>query len=341
MARESDGKRFDMIKYKNDRIIDIPDHYKYIPEKVHADVVESIIGSCFAQHRSLDACQLILHSMGILNQPSIKLQYIDSDVPRISSDSLLWNNFEIVEKIIGYKFQNPNFILQAFSHLSFYNQLERYRANLNSKLKNSDFSTNLLKSDKMSLRDIMAKNKNRPAIDYEVIDQLNKMGISPFLSYERLEYLGDAVLDCVVIQWLVDKFPNDTPGELSLKKSAIVCNKALALVTIYYKLERFILHENLHIRYQKVLNKIRTEYDRFYKNINEVYEKEGMVLYYFIFLQVKILGDIIESIIGAVFIDSNLNYELTKSVILLLMEEHFMVHFSSTNQLINHPQDKL
>jgi len=47
---------------------------------------------------------------------------------------------------------------------------------------------------------------------------LNKMGASPFLSYERLEYLGDAVLDCVVIEWLVKRYPLDSPGDLSLKK---------------------------------------------------------------------------------------------------------------------------
>ncbi len=45
------------------------------------------------------------------------------------------------------------------------------------------------------------------------------------------------------------------------------------------------------------------------------------------------LGDIFESLIGAIYLDSNLNYELVKSIILRLMEEKFMKHFSSINQI--------
>lgn len=47
---------------------------------------------------------------------------------------------------------------------------------------------------------------------------MNDNKIRPDLSYERLEFLGDAVLDFFVIDWLVKKFPNDGPGDLSLKK---------------------------------------------------------------------------------------------------------------------------
>lgn len=47
---------------------------------------------------------------------------------------------------------------------------------------------------------------------------MNELTIRPEMSYERLEFLGDAVLDAVVVEWLVNRFPNDTPGDLSLKK---------------------------------------------------------------------------------------------------------------------------
>ena len=66
---------------------------------------------------------------------------------------------------------------------------------------------------------------------------MNDNKIRPDLSYERLEFLGDAVLDFFVIDWLVTKYPNDNPGDLSLKKQCIVCNKALSLVTLHYKLD--------------------------------------------------------------------------------------------------------
>ena len=41
-------------------------------------------------------------------------------------------------------------------------------------------------------------------------------------SNERLEFLGDAVLDCIVAQFLYERYPNATEGKLSKMRSAIV-----------------------------------------------------------------------------------------------------------------------
>lgn len=74
---------------------------------------------------------------------------------------------------------------------------------------------------------------------------MNEQTVRPEMSYERLEFLGDAVLDAVTVEWLVKRYPNDTPGDLSLKKQCIVCNKALSLVTLHYEFDKFILHSSL------------------------------------------------------------------------------------------------
>lgn len=47
---------------------------------------------------------------------------------------------------------------------------------------------------------------------------------------ERLEYLGDAVLDLVVGEMLYSKFPQANEGVLSNLRSQMVCQKALATV---------------------------------------------------------------------------------------------------------------
>lgn len=47
----------------------------------------------------------------------------------------------------------------------------------------------------------------------------NEMSVE---SYERLEFLGDAVLGCVVARFLYDRFPKASEGKLSKMKSAIV-----------------------------------------------------------------------------------------------------------------------
>lgn len=38
------------------------------------------------------------------------------------------------------------------------------------------------------------------------------------MSYERLEFLGDSILDQVVVEWLVKEFTKDMVEDLALKK---------------------------------------------------------------------------------------------------------------------------
>jgi ribonuclease III len=45
---------------------------------------------------------------------------------------------------------------------------------------------------------------------------------------ERLEFLGDAVLDFVVGAWLYNRFPEKAEGELTRMRSALVCTEQLA-----------------------------------------------------------------------------------------------------------------
>jgi ribonuclease-3 len=46
--------------------------------------------------------------------------------------------------------------------------------------------------------------------------------------YERLEFLGDAVLDFVAGAWLYNHFPEMAEGELTRMRSALVCTEQLA-----------------------------------------------------------------------------------------------------------------
>lgn len=47
---------------------------------------------------------------------------------------------------------------------------------------------------------------------------------------ERLEYLGDAVLDCIVADYLYHKYPNMDAGQLSKARASIVSSKGLKKV---------------------------------------------------------------------------------------------------------------
>ena len=49
-------------------------------------------------------------------------------------------------------------------------------------------------------------------------------------NYERLEFLGDSVLNLIVSEYLYKKYPDYEEGELTKKRSNYVCQNAL----IYY-----------------------------------------------------------------------------------------------------------
>lgn len=58
----------------------------------------------------------------------------------------------------------------------------------------------------------------------------NEAVVSVGKSYERLEFLGDRVMELVVAEYLFRSFPDKTEGELSVISSALVCNRHIGIV---------------------------------------------------------------------------------------------------------------
>lgn len=97
-------------------------------------------------------------------------------------------------------------------------------------------------------------------------------------SNERLEFLGDAILDAVVAEFLFSKFPNEDEGYLTKVKSKVVSRKSLSDIA-----------GDLSIRDILRYNKGRSI------NIN------------------SLEGNAFEAIIGAIYLDSS--YDVVKGVI--------------------------
>ena len=57
---------------------------------------------------------------------------------------------------------------------------------------------------------------------------LNENGGSPLDSYERMEFLGDAVLEIIVSTELYGNLPREPEGELTKRRSSLVCRASLA-----------------------------------------------------------------------------------------------------------------
>jgi ribonuclease-3 len=70
---------------------------------------------------------------------------------------------------------------------------------------------------------------------------VNEQGWSPADSYERLEFLGDAVLELAISDELYQRCPSLTEGELTKGRAALVCQETLAQVARRLNLGDFVL----------------------------------------------------------------------------------------------------
>lgn len=63
-------------------------------------------------------------------------------------------------------------------------------------------------------------------------------------SYQRLEFLGDAILGSVISDILYKKFLKDTEGDLSKKKISLVCGDTLAKITKRIGINKYIIMDD-------------------------------------------------------------------------------------------------
>lgn len=70
---------------------------------------------------------------------------------------------------------------------------------------------------------------------------MNERKINKWEHYQRLEYLGDAVLELTMSEYLYFEYPTLSEGELSKMRASMVCEPALAFCANNLELGQFIL----------------------------------------------------------------------------------------------------
>ncbi|KAK2379093.1 ribonuclease protein [Trifolium repens] len=118
------------------------------------------------------------------------------------------------------------------------------------------------------------------------------------ISYERLEFVGDAVLGLAISNHLFLTYTSVDPGQLTLLRAANVSTEKLARAAVRHGLHRFIRHNT-------IVDKIREFADAVQKEDNC-----SVVLYGGSVKAPKILADIVESIAAAVYVD--VDFDLKK-----------------------------
>ncbi|GMJ15749.1 dicer-like 3, DICER-LIKE 3 [Hibiscus trionum] len=135
------------------------------------------------------------------------------------------------------------------------------------------------------------------SIKFLLQEALTHASVLEFYCYQRLEFLGDSVLDLLITRYLYRNHADIDPGELTDLRSASVNNENLAQVAV-----RNDLHKHLQHCSTLLLNQI-SEYVQSFPESRDATQSRPDIK------GPKALGDLVESIVGAILIDTNMNLD--------------------------------
>jgi ribonuclease III len=129
-------------------------------------------------------------------------------------------------------------------------------------------------------------------------------------SYERLEFIGDSVLNLIVAKDLFDKYPNEDEGFMTKLRTRIVSGKCLASIAGKMGLQNHIRMNEKAMRQKWNENK-------------------------------RILEDTLEALIGAIYLDMGLYYArsfVSRQLELHVNEEYVMMDTNYKDMLMRYTQ---
>ncbi|OLN97312.1 Dicer-like protein 1 [Colletotrichum chlorophyti] len=140
-------------------------------------------------------------------------------------------------------------------------------------------------------------------------------------NYQRLEFLGDSLLDMVSVDFLFNRFPDADPQWLTEHKMAMVSNQFLATLCVQLGFHKHILSGNSTVVNQthefveslKLAKDEAQATDRFSQNYWTAVKHSP-----------KHLADVLEAYVGAVFVDSGYNYNKVRE----FFNEHIRPFFT-------------
>uniref|UniRef100_A0A0E0KSN5 Dicer-like protein 4 n=1 Tax=Oryza punctata TaxID=4537 RepID=A0A0E0KSN5_ORYPU len=126
--------------------------------------------------------------------------------------------------------------------------------------------------------------------------------------YQRLEFLGDAVLEYVITSYLYSTYPDIKPGQITDLRSLAVGNDSLAYAAVEKSIHKHLIKDSNHLT--SAISKFEI-YVKLSNSEKDLLEEPACP---------KALGDIVESCIGAVLLDSGFNLNYVWKVMLMLLK---------------------
>ncbi|EMD40161.1 hypothetical protein CERSUDRAFT_112373 [Gelatoporia subvermispora B] len=280
--------------------------------KVLADVVEALIGASY-EHGGFDLAAdcAALFGMGLTwkKVPDRISEILARTEPLEEPPTQLY----LVERILNYTFKRKELLVEALTHASYH-------------------------------------------------------GEHAAMSYERLEFLGDCALDMVVTDYLYHAPGKEyTPGHMHLRKESLVNSHFLAFICLRAfttteatsahwtpkkgtstttEHQQIHLHQCLMHSSRRVLEDQHIAFSRFEKSGRKI---EEMLLRGTMYpwaaltsLQApKFLSDMLESLLGAVYLDTEGSLEAVREVMRVLGIIEVMEHIVMADVDVQHPVSRL
>lgn len=128
--------------------------------------------------------------------------------------------------------------------------------------------------------------------------------------HQRLEFLGDAILDYLITRYLFEDPRGHSPGKLTDLRSALVNNTFFASLAVKYQFHKYLRYISDEL--SQVIDGFVKKFGRGCDSITKGYTlliSEGESEYAEDIEVPKALGDVFESVAGAIFLDSGLSLD--------------------------------
>lgn len=144
-------------------------------------------------------------------------------------------------------------------------------------------------------------------------------------SYQQLEFLGDALLETAAVDYLYFRFPNAGLQWLTEHKMVICSNHFLGFLCVQLGLHRGILTTHAHVPGQI------SNYERALKDAEEIEvsaasessREKSTSFWLSAPYPPKVLADVVEALIGAMFVDSKFDYSVVRQFFHTVIEPYF------------------
>ncbi|VVB04858.1 unnamed protein product [Arabis nemorensis] len=147
------------------------------------------------------------------------------------------------------------------------------------------------------LAELETKIRHEFSAKFLLKEAITHSSVHESYSYERLEFLGDSVLDFLITRHLFSTYEQTGPGEMTDLRSACVNNENFAQVAV---------KNNLHTYLQRCAAALETQINEYLMSFGRPDETGRSIPS---IQGPKALGDVVESIAGALLIDTRLDLD--------------------------------